>query len=152
MDTANTACTSTRVAYERFRCRRLGIEGDAMMEGHMQKHTISVGTDTIGETVSFTAKLLGTAQVNGGKEFPPNGMDWTYYRLPDHTYRVLIDNGSTTMLVPSNMAEALGRGEPVDYGRWTLEELQNQGEYGRVFEELMKNHPEGRKRNIRDLD
>ena len=39
------------------------------------------------------------------------------------------------------MAEAMGRGEPVEYGRWTLEELQTEGEYGRVFGILMENLP-----------
>ncbi len=121
-----------------------------MTEDNMQKHTISVGTDTAGETVSFTAELVGTAEVNGGKE-AEEGMDWTYYRLPDDTYRVLIDDGSTTALLPSNFAEAVRRGEPVEYGRWTLEELESQGEYGRVFGELMKRHPEGRKHIVRDL-
>ncbi len=124
---------------------------DTMTEGNMKKHTISVGTDTIGETVSFTAKLLGTAKVNGGKE-AEGGMDWTYYRLPDHTYRVLVESQGVSMLQTSNMAEALDRGEPVEYGRWTLEELQDEGEYGRVFAALMEKHPEGRKRNVRDLD
>jgi hypothetical protein len=124
-----------------------------MADGHMQKHTTFVGSGRIGETVSFTAKKLGTAHVNGGKETnAKEAMDWTYYRLPDDTYRVLIDNGSTKMLQPSNLAEAMGRGEPTEFGRWTEEELLNQGEYGRVFEELMKRHPEGRKRIVRDLD
>jgi hypothetical protein len=128
-------------------------EENTMAEGAMQKHTISLGNDRIGETVSFTAKLLGTAQVNGGKAVNDKGaMDWTYYRLPDDTYRVLIDDGSTTLLLPSNFAEAMSRGEPVEYGRWTIEELENEGEYGRVFKELMKRHPEGRKRIVRDLD
>ena len=40
---------------------------DTVTDWNMEKHTISVGTDTIGETVRFTAKELGTAQVNGGK-------------------------------------------------------------------------------------
>jgi hypothetical protein len=65
---------------------------------------------------------------------------------------VLIDDGNTSLVLPSNFAEALGRGEPAKYGRWTLEELQNEGEYGRVFGELMKRHPEGIKRNVRDSD
>jgi restriction system protein len=126
---------------------------DTAMESGMEKHTIYVGKDTFGETVSFTAKLLGTVHVNGGKE-AEGGMDWTYYRLPDHTYRLLMDSGDygVTMLKPSNMIEAWERGEPVEYGRWTLEELQAEGEIGRVFRELMKNHPESRKRVVRDLD
>ena len=75
-------------------------------------------------------------------------MDWTYYRLPDHTYRVLIDDGGTRLLLPSNSAEALALGEPAEYRSWTLEELQNEGEYGRVFKILMEKHPEGKKRNV----
>ena len=125
-------------------------------ESGMKKHTISIGTDTVGETVSFSAEWLGTARVNGGKEAEGTtvhdvGMDWTYYRLPDHTYRVLIDDGNTRLLLPSNSAEALARGEPAEYGSWTLEELQNEGEYGRVFKILMEKHPEGKKRNVKDL-
>jgi len=120
-------------------------------EGNVEKHTLSVGTDTVGETVSFTAKLLGTAQVNAGKE-AEGGMDWTYYRLPDHTYRVLIDDGSVSMLLQCDMADALRRGKPAEYGSWTLVEPQNEGEYGRVFAELMKRHPEVETRNVSDLD
>jgi len=65
---------------------------------------------------------------------------------------LLIDDGSRRLLLPSNFAEALGRGEPAEYGRWTLEELQNEGEYWRVFKILMEKHPEGKKRNVRGLD
>ena len=65
---------------------------------------------------------------------------------------MLIDNGSVSMLLPCDMADALRRGEPAEYGSWTLVELQNEGEYGRVFGELMKRHPEGQKRNVRNLD
>ena len=79
-------------------------------------------------------------------------MDWTYYRLPDNTYRVLIDNGDVSLLEPSNLTEALGRGEPAEYGSWTLKELEAEDEYGRVFRQLMEQHPEGRKQQIRDLD
>jgi hypothetical protein len=121
--------------------------------GQMQKHTVSVGTDELGETVTFTAKVLGTAKVNGGKEAKSKeGMDWTYYRLPDNTYRVLIDDGDITLLLPSTFTETFGKLEPADFGSWTLEGLQNEGEYGRVFGELMKVHSEGIKRNVRDLD
>ena len=119
-------------------------KGDTNTESNMEKHTIFVGTDAIGETVAFTAKLLGTAKFNGGKE-AEEGVDWTYYRLPDHTYRVLIDDGSVSMLLPSDMTEAMGRGEPVEYGRWTLEELQDEGEYGRVFALLMEKTSRGQK-------
>jgi restriction system protein len=121
------------------------------MESGMEKHSVYVGTDKLGETVSFTAKLLGTARVNGGKE-AERGADFSYYRLPDHTYRVLLDSQGVTMLEPSNMTEAWERREPVEYGRWTLEELQAEPDYGQVFRELMKNHPEGKQRVVRDLD
>jgi restriction system protein len=126
------------------------------MESGMEKHTVYVGKDTLGETVSFTAKLLGIACVNSGKE-AEGGFDFSYYRLPDHTYRVLIDGGDLTILMPSNMMptnmlEAWARGEPVDYGRWTLEELQAEPDFGRVFRELMKNHPESKHSIVRDLD
>jgi restriction system protein len=124
---------------------------DTKVERNMEKHTISVGTDTIGETVRFTAKQLGTVSVNGGLE-TPEGMEMTFYRLPDNTYRVLVDNGSVTMLLPSNMTEALGNEEPIEYGRWTLEELEAEDLYGDVFKQLMETHPEGRKRQVRDLD
>ena len=130
-----------------------GQKGDTAMESGMEKHTIYVGTDKLGETVSFKAKLLGTARVNGGKE-AESGADFSYYRLPDHTYRVLIDTGDygVTMLEPSNMNEAWERREPVEYGRWTLEELQAEHEYGQVFRELMKKYPESKQRVVRDLD
>jgi hypothetical protein len=125
-----------------------------MGEGHMKKHTVYVGNKSLGETVSFTAKSLGTAYVNGGKEGKnKDGMDWTYYRLPDNTYRMLIEaKGGVNALEPANAAEALKRGEPIEYRSWTYEELQNHREYGHGFVELMKHHPEGRKRNVRDLD
>ena len=121
------------------------------MESGMEKHSVYVGTDKLGETVSFTAKLLGTARVNGGKE-AERGADFSYYRLPDHTYRVLLDSQGVTMLEPSNMTEAWERREPVEYGRWTLEELQAEHDYGQVFRQLMKNHPESKQRVVRDLD
>src|SRR5215208_5077016 len=40
---------------------------DTALESGMEKHTIYVGMYNPGETVAFTAKLLGTAPVNGGK-------------------------------------------------------------------------------------
>jgi HJR/Mrr/RecB family endonuclease len=116
---------------------------DTALESGMEKHTIYVGMYNPGETVAFTAKLLGTAPVNGGKG-AERGADCSYYRLPDHTYRVLISGGDydVTMLQPSNIFEAWRRGEPVEYGSWTLEELHAQDRYGQGFRELMKNHPE----------
>ena len=124
---------------------------DTAMESGMEKHTVYVGTDRFGETVSFTAELLGTVRVNGGKE-AESGLDFSWYRLPDHTYRVLMDSGDVTMLQPSNMNEAWERREPAEYGRWTLEEIQAEPDYGQVFRELMKNHPEIKQRVVRDLD
>jgi len=56
------------------------------------------------------------------------------------------------MLQPSNFADVVGSGEPAEYGRWTLEELQGVEFYGGCFTKLMAVHPEGKKRIVRDLD
>ncbi len=119
----------------------------------MEKHTVSVGIDRCGETVTFTAKKLGTAYVNGGNG-ADGGLDVTFYRLPDGTYRALSEVGDVRLLVPSNFAEALGEvhGEPVTYWSWTFEEAKRDETYGEFFTTFMSQHPEGRKRNVRDLD
>lgn len=135
--------------------RTVYLEEEAAMQDAgkgMERHTIEVGLidGDVGETVSFTAKLLGTAAVNGGKE--EDGMDFSYYRLPDGCHRVLVESEGVAMLEPSDMSEALENGEPVNYGRWTLEKLQAEGEYGSVFEALMENHPETRRNTVRDID
>ena len=115
----------------------------------MEKHTLRLGWKygDVGETVSFTAKRLGTAHANGGKEVE-GGTNYTFYRLPDGCYRVLTEKdaeGDTAALLePSNMTEAFRRGEPVNYWRWTEEELHRGGEFGEIFEALMKHHPERR--------
>ena len=116
----------------------------------MEKHTISVGTDTLGETVRFTAKLLGTVEANGGSQ--GGGMDVTFYRLPDNTYRALVEKEEISILEPSDFAQVIGTDQLAEYGRWTLEELQNQEFYGEAFTKLMEVHPEGKKREVRDLD
>lgn len=124
---------------------------DAPTKGGMEKHTVSVGTDRYSETVMFTAKELGTAKVNGGNG-AADGVDVTFYRLPDDTYRVLAEVGDVRLLRPSNFAEAVGNGEPTTYWSWTFEEAKKDKECGEFFTKFMSQHPEGRKRIIRDLD
>lgn len=121
------------------------------MDSGMEKHTISVGTDRYGETVAFTANKLGTAKVNGGNG-APEGLDLTIYRLPDGTYRVLAKKEDTSLLAPSNFLDVLGTDQPAEYGRWTYEEAVADETYGEMFAKYMEQHPEGRKRQVRDLD
>ena len=121
------------------------------MDSGMEKHTISVGTHLYGETVAFTANKLGTAEVNGGNG-APEGLDLTFYRLPDGAYRVLAEKGDISLLAPSNFVEALRTGQPAEYGRWTYEEAAADERYGDMFTKFMEQHPEGRKRIVRDLD
>lgn len=116
----------------------------------MQKHRISVGTDHLGETVKFTAKKLGTAEVNGGNG--GGGLDLTVYRLPDNTYRVLAEQEGISLLAPSNFIEVFSTNQPAEYGRWTYEEAAADETYGDMFTKFMEQHPEGRKHNVRDLD
>jgi hypothetical protein len=118
--------------------------------GQMQKHTVSVGTDDLGETVTFTAKELGTAEVNGGNG--GGGMDLTVYRLPDNTYRVLAEQEGISLLAPSNFVQVFGTNQPAEYGRWTYEEAAADETYGEMFTKFMAQHPEGIKRNVGDLD
>jgi hypothetical protein len=116
----------------------------------MEKHTVSVGTDHYGETVAFTAKELGTAHVNGGDG--DGGLDLTVYRLPDNTYRLLAESDDIRLLAPSNFVEVFGTEELAEYGRWTFEEAAADETYGDMFTKFMTQHPEGRKREVRDLD
>ena len=106
----------------------------------------------MGETVSFTAKLLGTAYVNGGAEVGrADGLDYTFYRLPDGTFRVLVEDTKNTMLEPSDMVEALERGQRnnFSYGSMTLEEMQAHSfNFGEAYETLMENRPD----RVRDID
>lgn len=121
----------------------------------MEKHTVEVGLvyGDIGETVSFTAKSLGTAIVNGGKDSESEeGLDLTFYRLPDGCYRVLVEYEGIRMLEPSDMTEAIEAGRQINYGRWTEEELLNTEEYGEMFAKFMGSHPETTKKNVRDID
>ncbi len=123
-----------------------------MTESNMEKHTLTVGSARLGETVRFTAEVLGTTHV----ESEGGGLDLTFYQLPDHTYRVLMEMESegTNMLLPSNMSEALPIGEPAEYGSYTLEEIHAHDLYGPALEALMKVRAEGeaRKNTVRDLD
>jgi hypothetical protein len=123
-----------------------------MTGSNMEKHTVYVGSARIGETVRFTAEVLGTTHV----ESEGGGLDLTFYQLPDHTYRVLMtmESEGTSMLEPSNMSETLPIGEPAEYGSYTLEEIHAHDLYGPALEALMKARAEGetRKNTVRDLD
>ena len=121
-----------------------------MTERNMEKHTLTVGSARLGETVRFTAEVLGTTHV----ESEGGGLDLTFYQLPDHTYRVLMESEGTNMLLPSNMSEALPSGKPAEYGSYTLEEIHAHDLYGPALEALMKVRTEGesRKNTVRDLD
>jgi restriction system protein len=121
-----------------------------MTESNMEKHTLTVGSARMGETVRFTAEVLGTTHV----ESEGGGLDLTFYQLPDHTYRVLMETEEASMLLPSNMSEVHPRGEPAEYGSYTLEEIHAHDLYGPALEALMKVRAEGetRKNTVRDLD
>jgi hypothetical protein len=133
-------------------------EREDTMEGGAEKHTIRVlSTDSssnVGETVSFTAEVFGTMQFNGGAE--GGGWDTTYYRLPDGTFRVLLEMDDLTLLYPSDIEEALKRGQRKNfsYGRMTLEEMKAETNYdiGKGYEALAKVHPETVWNRVRDLD
>src|SRR5215212_2001859 len=114
------------------------------MEGSKaKKHTIKVGgrdnTSTVGETVSFTAEIYGTAYFSGGKE-AVDGWDSTYYRLPDGTFRVLLETSGMALLMPSDMLEAMRSGQKnhFSYGRYSLEELKAESRFqiGEGYERL----------------
>ena len=122
-----------------------------MTERNMEKHTLTVGSARLGETVRFTAEVLGTTHVNGGAG---GDLDVTFYQLPDHTYRVLMETEEASMLLPSNMSEVHHRGEPAEYGSYTLEEINAHDLYGPALEALMKVRTEGesRKNTVRGLD
>ena len=123
----------------------------------LEKQIVKVGVtesgSTVGETVSFTAECLGTANVNGGAH--GGGFAATFYRLPDGTFRVLLEHGTIAILHPSNMSEAMSNGQRnnYSYGRLTLEELKAERVYqiGEVFEAFMKKHPETIRNTVRDL-
>ena len=105
--------------------------------------------------MSFTADLLGTAAVNGGANVS-GGMDYTYYRLPDGNFRVLVETEGFAMLIPSDMQEAISRGERnnFSYGRMSLEEMKAESIYkfGEIYEALMEVHPETVRNRVRDID
>ncbi len=124
-------------------------------ESGKEKHAVQVGQKdgNVGETVSFTADLLGTVNVNGGVE--GGGLDYTFYRLPDGNFRVLVEAEGMTMLVPSNMEEAVSRGERnnFSYGRMTLEEMKAHSyDFGKAYEALVETHPETVRNRVRDID
>lgn len=130
-------------------------ESETKMQGGMDKHTVQVGLKdgNVGETVSFTADLLGTAHINGGAD--GGGLDYTFYRLPDGNFRVLVEGEGMAMLVPSNMEEAISRGQRnnYSYGRMTLAEMKAHSyDFGKVYETLMENHPETIRNRVRDID
>lgn len=59
------------------------------------------------------------------------------------------------MLVPSDMDEALDRGQRnnYNYGRMTLEGMkEHEYNFGDVYDQLMENHPETVRNKVRDLD
>jgi hypothetical protein len=105
----------------------------------MKKHTVLVGTSARSETVRFTAKLLGKAEVPSSRDEAVTYYV-SYYQLPDDTYRALLVRGDIRLLEPSNFADVLGTDQPVEYRSWTLEELRNEQSYGEVFTKLMKGH------------
>ena len=123
-----------------------------------EKQTVQVGkldpTSTVGETVSFTAECLGTAQVNGGAD--AGAWDATYYRLPDGTFRVLKKGQGIAILHPSNMEEAIRNGQRnnLSYGRMTLGEMRAERKFqiGEVYDAFMEQHPETVRNRVRDLD
>lgn len=122
-----------------------------LMGSNAEKQNVRVGLldGNVGETVAFTAENLGTAAVNGGMD--GGGLDYTFYRLPDGHFRVLVEGEGTAILVPSNMEEAISRGERnnYSYGRMTLEEMKvHEYDFGTVYEKLMENHPD----TVRDID
>ncbi len=128
---------------------------ETVIESGGEKHTVQVGQEhgSVGETVSFTADLLGTAHVNGGVE--GGGLDYTFYCLPDGNLRVLVEVEGITMLVPSNMMDAISSGQRnnYSYGRITLQEMNAHGyNLGEVYEALMKEHPETVRNRVRDID
>ena len=129
--------------------------GEARSGSGTKKHTVLVGQKdgTVGETVSFASDLLGTAKVNGG--FEGGGLDYTFYRLPDGNFRVLVEGENIAMLVPSNMDDAISKGERnnFSYGRMTLEEMKaHPYNFGKAYEALMETHPETVRNRVRDID
>jgi hypothetical protein len=124
----------------------------------VEKHTVVVGStdasSTVGETVAFTADDLGTALVSGGTK--DGGLDYTFYRLPDGTFRVLIEYEGMAILHPSNIEQAIQTGQRngFSYGRMTVEEIKAEDKYqiGEVYEKFIAQHPETVRNTVRDLD
>jgi hypothetical protein len=134
------------------------VDLDAMevgMGSGVEKHEVRVGkpSGNVGETVRFTANLLGTALVNGGAE--GGGMDYTFYQLSDGTFRVLVKAGGIALLEPSDMQEAIARGQRNNfrYGRMTLAEMRAHSfNFGDVYDQFMREHPATVANRIRDID
>jgi hypothetical protein len=116
----------------------------------IKRHTVwvgpsNLGTTTVGEEVSFAAELMGTAHLNNSP-----GMSYTFYRLPDGTFRVLCrglgKSGRTiSMLVPSDMPEAMEHGQRngFRYGRMTLEEmLAHSFDFGTAYKGMAEKYPD----------
>jgi hypothetical protein len=133
-------------------------EREGTMASGAEKQTVKVGskdsTSTVGETVSFTAECLGTAKLNGGAKVS-GGSDFTFYRLPDGTFRVLAETDTFAMLEPSDIQEAISRGQRnnYSYGRMTLEEMKaHPFNFGPAYDALMEVHPETVRNRVRDID
>ena len=100
------------------------------MESGVENHTVRVGLKdgTMGETVYFTAERLGKVVVMGGAHSGGEigGVDCTFYRLPDATVRVLAETKEGAKLIPSDMDEAVSRGQlkNFSYGWMTVEEMK----------------------------
>ena len=123
-----------------------------MRNSTFKKHAVRVGSrdGSAGETITFAADLLGTVGINNNP-----GMYYTYYRLPDGTFRVLMEYKGTAMLVPSNMTEAISSGQRnnFSYGRMTLEEMKaHEYDFWPGYEGLMSKHPENVRDGPRDID
>ncbi len=65
---------------------------------------------------------------------------------------MLAEKGDISLLEPSNFMEVFDTGQPAEFGSWTYEEAAADKTYGEMFTKYMEQHPEGRKREVRDLD
>jgi hypothetical protein len=115
-----------------------------------------IGTALViwGETVSFTAEIFGKVNFSGGAD--GGGWDSTYYRLPDGTFRVLLEYGNLSLLFPSDMEEGMKRGQRNNYtyGRMSLEEIKAETKFdiAKGYEAIAKVHPETVRNAVQDID
>jgi len=122
----------------------------------MEKHTVKVGRESgnIGETVSFTAEVLGRVKGDGGVE--DGGINYTFYRLPDGNFRVLLEISGFSLLLPSNMEDAIRNGQRnnFSYGRMSEEEIKAHERFqlGEMYEKFMERYREIFEHRVRDLD